>query len=451
MSESAGDRTQETPVTYTHGFAIDEELCDGCLACMRACPTHAIRVPHGKARVLKELCIDCGSCLLACPQGAITATTRTMDSIGHIACKVAVPSPVLFTQFPRDVRPEHIVLGLLAAGFDDVWDYGIDLALMYRATAEYVERWTGPRPLISIMCPVIVRLLQVSYPRMLEQLVNIRPARDIAGREIKRRYTRERGFEPDQIAAMYVTPCQARTVAIQQPAEGGPGFLDGAIGIDQVYNTVLAATREVVRDGIPPDAWSPVRSTAVLRWATRRPFAELLRRGYRYVSVTGLPNVIRVFDDIEKGKLKDIDFLDCFACWGGCANGNLTVDNVYVSLAKLQTLWADLPETDVETAAETRRRYPREAFAMDPPPQPRAAVHVADLRERVRRVKETERIVHELPGINCGLCGTPGCRVLAHDVAAGAAKKTDCVFLSKRRLDELRTIHLRKERGDPSD
>jgi hypothetical protein len=351
---------------------------------------------------------------------------------------------VLFAQFPRDVRPEHIVLGLRAAGFDAVWDYGVDLALMLRATIDYVKGWDGPRPLISIMCPVIVRLLQVSYPRMLEQLVNVRPARDIAGREVKRRCSTERGLTPGQVAAIYVTPCQARTVAIQQPAEGGPDLLAGAIGIEQVYNTVLAATREAVRKGVPPGSWSPVRSYAILRWATRRPFAELLKRHQRYVSVTGLPNAIRVFDDIEKGKLKDIDFIDAFACWGGCANGNLTVDNVYVSLAKLQNLWAGLPETDAETTAEVARRYLLEDFAMDPPPQPRAAAQVADLRERVRRVKETERIAGELPGLDCGLCGTPGCKVLARDVAAGAAAKTDCVFLSKRRLDELRGIHLRK-------
>ena len=49
--------------------------------------------------------------------------------------------------------------------------------------------------------------------------------------------------------------------------------------------------------------------------------------------------MIHVFDDIESGKLKDIDFLECYACWAGCANGNLTVDNVYVCQAKLQTLW----------------------------------------------------------------------------------------------------------------
>ncbi len=431
-----------------HGFRIDEAACTGCLACMRVCPTHAIRVKHGTATVLPELCIDCGSCLTACTVGAISATTRTMDSIGHFAFKVAVPSPVLFTQFPRDVRPEHIVQGLLAAGFDAVWDYGVELALIHRATADYLEKWKGPWPLISIMCPVVVRLLQVSYPRMLEQLINVRPARDIAGREVKRRYAEEHGLSTDDVAAIYVTPCQARTVAIQRPAEGGAARLDGALGIEQLYNTVLTETREAVKAGVPPGAWSPVRSYAILRWATRRPFAELLRR-HRYLSVTGLPNVIRVFDDIEKGKLKDIEFVDCFACWGGCTNGNLTVDNMYVSLAKLQTLWSGLPDLDPETAAEVERRYPSEDFTMDPPPQPRAAAQGAARRERVRRGKEAARLAGALPGLNCGPCGPPGCKVLAHDVAAGAAQKTDCVFLSKRRLDELRGIHLRKGRPTP--
>ena len=70
-------------------------------------------------------------------------------------------------------------------------------------------------------CPVIVRLIQVSYPRMAEQLLQMQPPREIAGREIKRRYSRELGLPPEQIAAIYVTPCQARTISIVQPAEGG--------------------------------------------------------------------------------------------------------------------------------------------------------------------------------------------------------------------------------------
>ena len=51
-----------------------------------------------------------------------------------------------------------------------MWDYGIDLGLGTRAIADYVEAWNGARPLINMTCPVIVRLIQVSYPRMVEQL-----------------------------------------------------------------------------------------------------------------------------------------------------------------------------------------------------------------------------------------------------------------------------------------
>ncbi len=431
-------------VEYTHGFRIDDADCDGCLACMRVCPTFAIRVKHGKARVLGELCIDCGSCLTACTRGAITATTRTLDEFNRYALKVAVPSPVLFGQFPSEVRPEHIAEGLLAVGFDKVWDYGIEMRLVTRAIVDFVGNWRGPRPIVSITCPVVVRLMQVSYPRMLEQLIRVQPPREIAGREVKRRYAQEHGIAPEDVAAIYITPCQARTVSIMQPAEGGKSFLDGSIGIPQVYNTVLATAREVAKTGRMRSGWVPVRSAGMLRWSSRRPLAGNLSR-YRYLSATGLPNVIRVFDDIEKGKLKDIDFLECHACWGGCANGNLTVDNVYVSQAKMQSLVRELPETDPETEAEVWRRYAQEDFSTERPFEARAAARVGDLRERVRRVKEAERIAGTLPGLDCGLCGAPNCRVLAHDVAAGEGARSDCVFLSRKHLEELRRRHLRPE------
>lgn len=410
---------------------------------MRVCPTDAIRVRDGKAHVLPESCIDCGSCLTACSRGAIAATTRTLEEFDHYAFKVAVPSPVLFGQFPLEVRPEHIVQGLLAVGFDAVWDFAVDMRLATRAIADYVDAWDGPRPVISITCPVVVRLLQVSYPKLIEQLICMQPPREIAGREIKRHYAHELGLPPEQIAAIYIAACQAKTVSIEQPAEGGRSSLDGSVGIPQIYNSVLAAAREAAKNGSLRSDLVPVRSASMLSWSTPRPLADLPSR-HRYMSVTGLPNVIHVFDDIEKGRLKHIDFLETSACWAGCANGNLTVDNVYVSQAKLQSLAKNLPHTDPATEAEVARRYPGEDFSLDRMPEPRAAVVVGDLRERVRRLQEAEKIEALLPGLDCGLCGAPSCKVMAHDVAAGEAPRDDCIFLSRQRLDELRRLHRRK-------
>jgi hypothetical protein len=178
----------------------------------------------------------------------------------------------------------------------------------------------------------------------------------------------------------------------------------------------------------------------MLRWATPRALPAVLR-DYRYISVTGLPNVTRVFDDVERGKLKDIDFIECYACWAGCGNGNLTVDNVYVCQAKLQTLMAGLPASDPVTDAEVERRYPDVEFLLERPFAPRVRTNAGDLRERVRRVKEAETVLHSLPGYDCGLCGAPTCATLARDVAAGEAAATDCVLLSRQRLQELRRTH----------
>ena len=100
-----------------HGFKIDADKCSGKMSCMRACPTHAIRVKNGKARLISELCIDCGSCLGVCTTGAISATTITFAELDTFKFKVAVASPALFTQFALNVTPAHVARALRDLGF----------------------------------------------------------------------------------------------------------------------------------------------------------------------------------------------------------------------------------------------------------------------------------------------------------------------------------------------
>jgi len=56
---------------------IDEELCNGCGACVTPCAEGAIQLVNGKARVLREeLCDGAGFCLGVCPTGALTIEER---------------------------------------------------------------------------------------------------------------------------------------------------------------------------------------------------------------------------------------------------------------------------------------------------------------------------------------------------------------------------------------
>jgi iron only hydrogenase large subunit-like protein len=430
-----------------HGFKIDTSKCVGRMHCMRACPTHAIRVKNGKAHLIPELCIDCGSCLGVCPSRAISATTISLAELGQFKFKVAVASPALFTQFGLNDTPAQVGRALLDLGFDAVWEYAVDIELVDRAITDCVKKWPGPFPLISDSCPVVVRLIQVAYPSMVEQLLPIEIPREIAGREVKRKYSRDLGLKPEEIAAIYITPCQAKSISILQPAEEVKSYLDGAIGISEIYNEILYRLRKEttrLKNGSQANA---LDLGELIHWGNPEGEFPRLSREH-YLPLFGLTDIIGVFDDIEKGKLTNIEFLECHACPGGCVGGNLTVENTYVARSKALHLKANMPEPTPEFENEVARRYASEDFAMRSSIKPRSFVRdVADLRERVMRRKRAEEILKGLPLLNCGLCGAPSCKDHADDVALARTEISDCVFLSKARIDRLRKIYKKGPRA----
>ena len=129
-----------------HSIKIDKGKCIGCVICMKVCPTKAIRVRGTKAKIIYERCVDCGECLRACPHNAVIPTTTSSADLDHYRYKVALPSPVLYSQYGQRIIPDEILCALKDIGFDEVHDDTLMCEMMSMAIEKYLDDHRDIRP-----------------------------------------------------------------------------------------------------------------------------------------------------------------------------------------------------------------------------------------------------------------------------------------------------------------
>ncbi|MBQ5468935.1 MAG: 4Fe-4S binding protein, partial [Oscillospiraceae bacterium] len=85
---------------YQHSVSLDADKCIGCTSCLRQCPTEAIRIRDGRAKIRAELCIDCGNCIRVCQHKAKQAVFDRLEDIDpKFKWRIVLPAPSLYGQF----------------------------------------------------------------------------------------------------------------------------------------------------------------------------------------------------------------------------------------------------------------------------------------------------------------------------------------------------------------
>jgi iron only hydrogenase large subunit-like protein len=423
---------------YFHSIQIDTEKCDGRMKCMRVCPTQAIRIRNGKSFIIEEKCIDCGECITVCPHNAIIPLTDPFGELTKFRHTVAIPSPALYAQFGREILPEKILSGIKKLGFDDAFDLAFTCGEVSFAIQEYLREYKGPKPLISNVCPTIVRLIQVKYPALIDQVIPIETPRELAAREIKKKKSKQLGLKEREIGVFYLTPCPVKMISIKQPAEKGKSYIDGAISISDIYGPLLSAM-ESPEKGSYRKALENICILGI-GWAMVGGICRTLRLK-NSLAVSGLGEILKVFDDTERGKLRNIDFIEAYSCHQGCVGGSLTVENLYISYNKILKLIETLEFEQIKACPdirEVRKLYSQKYFFIKGKLEPRPLKPLdKDLAKAIKKRKEKEDIYESLPKIDCGACGAPTCLTFAEDVVKGEAELTDCIFNLPQKFTEM--------------
>ncbi len=416
--------------TYYHSVRLDKDKCVGCTTCLKRCPTEAIRIRNNRASILQTRCIDCGECIKVCSNHAKVAVTDPLDVIKHYKYRIALPAPTLYAQFQGVHQPEPIIAALFGLGFDDVFEVARAAEIVSYAISKAIEDPDRPRPVISSACPAILRLIQVNFPSLIDNVIDFMSPMEAAAKIAKEEYAKKHGVPIEEIGAFFLTPCAAKMTAVKSPIGQEKSYVDGVIAIKDVY----PAMRAKIKKGFT-ELEIDRASVVGIKWAA--PGGEVEAVGIKSaLCVDGIENVMNVLEAIENARFRDLLYFEGLACVNGCLGGPLTVENSFVAKNRLRSVMNHTQQKTVvrrdvfDTADRTLR--------MTTEIEPNNSLQLGGtMRERLARAQRIDALTESLPGYDCGSCGSPTCRALAEDIVGGFANELNCIFRLNDRISSL--------------
>jgi NAD-dependent dihydropyrimidine dehydrogenase PreA subunit len=118
---------------------VDSTRCNGCGACLDACPQQAITIQNGLAVIDQALCTQCGACAEICPAGAISGVVPAYAKPGKGGERMFYGYGRGFGF--RGSSPPWPYVGRGRGGLPRCWHPGLWGAAPYPTAAPH---WTAP-------------------------------------------------------------------------------------------------------------------------------------------------------------------------------------------------------------------------------------------------------------------------------------------------------------------
>ena len=417
---------------FHHALKIREDVCIGCTHCMKVCPTEAIRIKKGKAILSANRCIDCGECFRACPVLAIIIEQDDFDKIFNYTVRVALVPSVFIGQFPKTISTEQIYSELMGLGFTHIYEVEHAAEILASQINPYMEQHEDAKPVISSFCPAIVRLIQVKFPALVENIMQFKAPLDIAALYNKKNFL-EAGYKEEEIGIFYITPCAAKIAAVKSPVGEEKSIVTGVINMNTLYNKVFSGIKQNSKETCPVPTRKFLSPQNIL-WSLTRGESDIAKG--RSIAIDGVHNVIEFLEKLENEDLPHFDFLEMRACDESCAGGALISGNRFLTVRRLH-LRAEASARKIVKGQEmeddilAEKDYLLQHIGVERV-KPRSIVKLDDdMAKAMAKMKKVHELMRHLPQTDCGSCGSPKCSALAEDVVQGRATITQCIFVQK--------------------
>lgn len=423
---------------YLHSVRLINSACKGCVTCVKACPTDAIRVRNGKAEIVASKCIDCGECLRVCPHHAIAAEAGKLDEIKGYKYNIALPASSFYAQFPPEFSVAMLHQALTKLGFDEIFEAAIASEFISLEIASYINEYTGGRkPLISCSCPAVLRLIQVKFPELIKQVVSVLPPTEAAAIYVKKQAEERLQLSSDEIGVWFIAPCPSKNTNIRESVDVAHTQITGSISISELYGRVM---RIIGSCGDAPEVRHA--SSYGMGWGCYG--GELAATGIENgLAVHGIYDVYEVLEQMSMNKMNDIDYVECSACSGGCIGGPLTAENKFVAEKNLRLRLAKMREQEHGVREAIMRasigdiKFPcSRDYVKRLTPRPMMQLD-DNVLEAMKKFEQMEEVLSSLPGLDCGACGAPSCQCLAEDIVMGKANEMDCIYKLRSSVKKL--------------
>lgn len=401
-----------------------KENCKLCYACIRVCPSQAIKIEDGHAQVLHDRCIGCGNCVSVCTPHAlnyissIESTKKLLKSKQKV---IAICAPSIAGEF-SDITSRRNFVGMIKAlGFDHVCEvaFGADIvALKYK---ELLENFKG-KYYITTNCPSVGYYVEKFHPESISNLAQIVSPMIAMAKVVHKKYGAD-------AKVVYIGPCTAaKREATRFSDDGKVDEVLTFVELRKLFDEFQLKESTVEYADFDPPHGGKGSLFPLNRGMFQAVGVDESHLTSRIISTEGRFNfieAIKEFEDLQSLK----KHIDLFYCDGGCTMGPGTSPggqkfhrrSLVIEYTKRRLEMGNKETWKKNIAEYMQLDYSRNYISDDQrtkSPSP----------DRIQKILKALGKTSPSDYIDCGACGYGTCKSFAAAVSQKFAKPDMCII-----------------------